>query len=367
MKNDWEPGGKKVSKKASRNKRSTGMNRNKFLSVFLAVVMLAAIPASVAFAAPGTSTLGTGTIQSISIDTTATPTTVIVTLLDGAGLAQKVTISLETAVEMGLVTPATVTPVPGGILTFPGNLTGIVSTDVLVTDPVTGISSLTVTLTDATTVSLNLSDALALGLISTTVNSAMIGTASVIDPTLILASTTYTKVVSMLGNYFGATLGVTFDQFAAYQAAGFGYGVISQAAWMASQLGGTVTLDQILTAKSTGDYSGLVLPGGVTVTNWGQLRKLVLTDPHQNLGQIMSGKAAPLPAVTTATTTTTVSTASKGNGNSNGNANSTGNSSTTGNSSSTGSSISNSTGNGNGNSNGNGNGNSNGNGNGPKK
>lgn len=356
------------------------MNRNKFLSVCLVVVMLAAIPASMAFAAPGTATLGTGTIQSINIDTSVTPTTVIVTLIDSAGLAEKVTISLETAVKMGLVTAATATSIPAGILTFPGGSTGTVSTVALATDSVTGITSVTVTLTDLTTVSLSLSEALALGLVTTTVDSTKIGTSTVIDSTTILNSTTYNKTVTNLGNYFGPALGVTFDQLAADFAAGYGYGVITQAAWMTSNLGGNATLlNQILTAKSTGDYSGIVLPGGVTVTNWGQLRKLALTSPHQNLGSIMSGKATPLPTPTatatattnTATTTTTTSTtsiASNGNGNSNG---TTGKSNSTGNSNGTSNGNGNSngtTGKSNGTGNGNGNGNSgNSNGKGPKK
>lgn len=85
---------------------------------------------------------------------------------------------------------------------------------------------------------------------------------------------------------------------------------------MTSNLGGDGTLlQQILTARQTGDYSGLVLPGGATVTNWGQLRQFAISNPHQNLGRIMSGKATLLPTATAATTPTT----SNGNGNGHGN------------------------------------------------
>ncbi|MGD0752888.1 MAG: hypothetical protein ABSA23_15960 [Anaerolineales bacterium] len=286
--------------------------------------MLATIPAIVAAAAPATSTVGTGTIQSISIDTKSTTkvTTVDVTLMDGAGLAEKVGISLETAVKMGLVITAVNIAGIGTNVTLSSTLSGFVNNLVLVTDPGTGITSLSVTLTDASSVvhvvSLDLSDVLSLGLVTATVDTTKIGTSIAIDPTVILNSTTYSKSVTNLGNYFGPALGVTFDQLAADFAAGYGYGVITQAAWMTSNLGGNATLlDQILTAKSTGDYSGLVLPGGVTATNWGQIRKLVLTDPHQNLGSIMSGKATLLPTPTAIATTTT--TTSNGNGNSNGN------------------------------------------------
>jgi hypothetical protein len=303
------------------------MNRNRFLSVLLAVAMLASIPVMVS-AAPATSTPVNGTILSISpvTDPTTKVTTVIVDLLNGAGLAEKVSISLDTAVKMGLVVPAINTLIIGTSVNLSSTLSGVVNSLVLVTDPLTGITSQTVTLTDLSNVvhvvSLNLSDALSLGLITTTVDTTKIGTPIALDPTVVLASTTYNKTVTKLGTFFG-TLGVTFDQLAAYQAAGFGYGVITQAAWMTAQLGGNAALlDQILVAKSTGNYSGLALPGGATVTNWGQLRKLVLTNPHQNLGSIMSGKAAPL--VAPVTTSTTASNANgkgnnKGNGNGNGN------------------------------------------------
>ena len=311
------------------------MTRNKIFSIVLIVTMLAPIPVFRTLAAASTSSLGAGTIQSITIDTNPTTmiTTALVTLLDAAGLAQTVRISLETGLTMELVAPNEALIGKNILIEDPldptKNVTGSVKSLVLVTDPLTKITSLTVTLVNASNidqvVSLDLTKALLLNLIST--NTTKIGTSIVIDPLLILESTTYSKTVSNLGSYFGASLGVTFDQLAAYRKAGFGYGVITQACWMATQLkGDAVLLDQILAAKKTGAFSTIVLPDGKTAANWGQLRKLTLTDAHQNLGSIMSGKATPLPTqIATATAIPAIPPSHQRNGNDNGNGNSNGN------------------------------------------
>ncbi|HLO30350.1 MAG TPA: hypothetical protein VK249_14495 [Anaerolineales bacterium] len=83
----------------------------------------------------------------------------------------------------------------------------------------------------------------------------------------------------------------------------FGFGVIAQALWMSSNLGGgTANTDlagEILIAKKTGDYSQIQLPDGFTwpndtaPTNWGQFKKalkaLNTENDKQNLGVIVSG------------------------------------------------------------------------------
>lgn len=323
------------------------MKRKILIPIILIVVLLTSIQVVNAHAATGTSTPGTGTILSIKVETDPTTkiTTVIVNLLDGAGLAQQVRLSLQDAIDMGLVTiPPSMTAV-GQSITVPNTdplnptLTGVVNSLVVETDPVTKAITvkvtLTVTLADLTTevheVSLSLPEALTLGLVSITPDAAKIGTSVVIDPTKILDSTSFTKLTTQIGTYFGSALGVTFAQLEAYQKAGFGLGEITDACWMAFQAGGDATLvDQILTAKKTGDFSTLVLPDGKTASNWGQLRKVLLTDKHQNLGIVVSGRATPLPTPTAVatevpvTTTTTSSTApvhGNGNTNSHGNGN----------------------------------------------
>lgn len=290
------------------------MTRNKIFSFVLifamAAALFAAIPASIAQAATGT--LGSGTILSISLvkNPKTSKATGLVTLLDEAGATQKISISLETAITMELVIPNAKMVGKDVVIKDPLNpkmvlTSGVVDSLVFVTDSLTKISSLKVTLTDASdveqVVSLNLSKALSLDLISP--NLEKFTTSIVIDPADILKSTTDVKGITTLETYFGTALGVTGDELAAYKAAGFGYGEIAQACWMATQLSGDAALlDQILMAKQSGDFSGLVLPDGATANNWGQLRKAVLTDPHQNLGQIMSGHATPL-AITTPTET----------------------------------------------------------------
>jgi len=310
------------------------MTRNKILSIVLIVAMLAAIPVSLAHAATGTSVLGTGTVQSITFDTdpVTSITTVLVTLLDDAGQAQKARLSLETAITKGLVIPNAAMNDQLVVITDPTITSGNVKNLVFVTHSLTGITSLTVTLTvtladssfEDRDFNLDLATALLQNLIST--NTAMLDTPIVIDPLLILESTTYSQNVTILGTYFGTALGLTDDQLAAVKEAGFGYGVIAQASWMATQLKGNATLlDKILAAKSTGDFSTLILPDGTTAANWGQLRKAVLTDPHQNLGRIMSGKADPLTTSTTTTTTSTTSAATQGHGKGNSNGHRNGN------------------------------------------
>ena len=329
------------------------MKRNILIPIVLIVVLLASIQVVGAHAATGTGTPGTGSILSITVDTNPTTkiTTVLVNLLGSAGQAQQVRVSLETAIIMGLVIVAPSTTAVSQPVSIPNTdpknptfvLTGSVKSLVLGTDPVSMAFTLTVTVTDASNVdhvvSLDLLGALSLGLVSITPDATKIGTPVVIDPKKILESTSFTQMTTKIGAYFGPALGVTFAQLAAYQKAGFGLGEITQACWMAVQAGGNATLlDQILTAKKTGNFSALVLPGGKTASNWGQLRKLLLTDPHQNLGSIMSGKATPLPTPTPVATvvpvTTTSSTApvhgngntnSHGNGNGNGNGHGNGN------------------------------------------
>lgn len=146
------------------------------------------------------------------------------------------------------------------------------------------------------------------------IDETKVGTEVVINPSYIIDSASYGKVLSKLGAFFSASLGVDFATLQAYKDAGYGYGVITQACWMATQVGGDAsTLEQILAAKLSHDYSAIVLPGGTTPTNWGQFRKAVLTDGKQNLGQIISGKVS----TTYTTTVTSNNNGNHGNGNSN--------------------------------------------------
>lgn len=303
------------------------MNRNKIFPILLIIAMLAAFPTSTVLAATGTSTLGSGTILNISLNTDPVTkiTSEVVTLLDDAGASQKITISLESAITLKLLIPNAAmigqpVVIPDPLDPSKVFLSGTLGSLVFFTTPTTQITSLSLIVIDAAgldqTASLDLEPAVALKLISP--DPTMIGTPIVIDPTLIIKSITLVKGTTALETFFGTALGLSGEELAAYKAEGYGYGEIAQACWMATQLGGDAALlDQILTAKQTGDFSTFVLPEGAVVTNWGQLRKAILTDPHQNLGQIMSGHADPL-VITAPTAPTTPSTMVQGNGKSHG-------------------------------------------------
>jgi hypothetical protein len=385
--------------------RSLDMSKIRVFTIVLLIAMLAAFPIGNALAATNSATIGTGTIVNITMVTNAGVTSIMVDLLDSNGLAQTVTVSLGTAIGLGLVitnaasiaTEATLTDINTALTTI-GTVNGMDFDDPLVptslivnlsptpldvvidaltaqtfsptfvvVDPVTYFMTAVdpadfltdVTLTDVNTlvvttgtvtsitvddlasttstvtvnltpdptpfdVTIGLEDAVSNGFLI--VNTAMVGESIVIDPSLVLDSTTYSNVVSRLGTFFGSTLGIDFATLAAYHDAGYGYGVISQALWMATNMeGDAATLDAILQAKLTGDFSAL----STTATNWGQFRKEALSSGKQNLGQIMSGKADPVTTTTETTTTSTSTTDTKknnGNGKSNGNSENHGNS-----------------------------------------
>jgi len=103
-------------------------------------------------------------------------------------------------------------------------------------------------------------------------------------------------ISKILASFFCGDLGTSYDDVQALHEAGFGFGEIAQACFMALKLDGTGELcADILYAKQSGDYSGLTLPEGVAVKNWGQLRKAVLDHGPKNssnLGSIVSDKAS---------------------------------------------------------------------------
>jgi|GEM_PF-1433005 len=368
------------------------MSKLKGFTIILLIALLAILPVGKALAANNSTTIGSGTIFNISLVTNSGFTTVKVDLLDSNGMAQTISISLETALSLGLVIPnsasvntvvtlidmntnltttgivnglvlddpllptsmiVNLTPSPVGVVidattaqTFvppfvnvdittgymtavdpivvfmdPVTLTDMntfvtttgMVTSIIVDDLASATSTVTVTLTPDPTpldVTISLEDAVSNGLLI--VDKTLIGEMIVFDPTLILDSATYSNVVSRLGTFFGSWLGIDFATLEAYHEAGFGYGVITQSLWMATNLGGDAALlNAILQAKLTGDYSALT----TTATNWGQFRKETITSGKQNLGQVMSGKAT-LPTEETTSTTTTTKT-NNGNGNSN--------------------------------------------------
>jgi hypothetical protein len=213
-------------------------------SILLALVLAVSLvgPAAAQTATPGTPI--TGQVQSITVTTDAATgvTTVTVALTDAGGTTQTVNLSVETATALGLVTA----------------------------DPATG---------------------------QPVANTTQVGSQVSIDPATVIPVTPAEEpqhpVGSALADFFADVAGVDYDTIMGYHEEGAGFGVIAQALWLNMELGGdATTLDAIMRAKLTGDYSAIVLPDGTTPQNWGQFRQALLKDKENgkhNLGSVMSG------------------------------------------------------------------------------
>jgi hypothetical protein len=207
-----------------------------------------------------------GTIQSITTETVNGVTTVIVNLLTEGGATQAVSLSVDTAVSLGLVA----------------------------VDPTTNV---------------------------VTPDTTKVGQIVEIDPTPVTPDEQPTDepvnpIAAILAKFFGVEPAVVQG----YHDDGYGFGVIAQAMWMAKGLGdgsegALVDAGLILQAKKTGDYSAFSLPDGSTPTNWGQFKKAMMGKDKKNLGIIVSGHADP---TTDETGTQTLQGNGQGNGNGHG-------------------------------------------------
>jgi len=209
-----------------------------------------------------------GVVQSVTLETdTAGTTTVLVayTYVDSAGAQQTATsrLSVEAAASLGLVT----------------------------TDPATN---------------------------TTTVNDAATGSTVTIDPGAVIPDpvteeTPQHPVGSALSDFFSDLLGVDYDTIMEYHSDGTGFGVIAQALWLTSEMGGgTDMFTALLDAKKSGDYSAITLADGSTPSNWGDVVKSL--KKGDNLGSVKSGHADSSASDTTSDTTSAKQ--SGGNGNS---------------------------------------------------
>lgn len=178
-------------------------------------------------------------------------------------------------------------------------ITGIVE-DVIV---VAGASTVSVVLMVggvSQTVQVSVADAVTLGLVSVdpvtgavTVNETAQGSEVTIQPEMILPPAEVVNqhpVAEAVAEFFD----LDYETVMGFHEDGNGFGVIVQACYLSYQLTGDASLcGDILAAKKSGDYSAFTLPGGTTVTNWGQFKKAVteIKNPHNNLGGIKSGHA----------------------------------------------------------------------------
>jgi hypothetical protein len=228
------------------------MFNTKSIAAILLVITVLFAQAGIVLAAPPTqeTTPISGTIEDIQTETDSNGvTTVLVTLMDDQNVTQTVRISLDTAVDLGLIQTDPDTGEP-------------------VLDPDTG---------------------------KPLVVEGLAGQMLEIDPTLVIPDETAEEesvhpIAALLAAFFGED-GSVID---GYHDDGFGFGVIAQALWMSQNLNGDASLTgDILLAKETGDYSALTLPDGSTPANWGQFKKAVL-EKKNNLGVVVSGQADPL-------------------------------------------------------------------------
>jgi len=218
---------------------NTLMTKTKvFIGIILTVIISMAQVGAV-FAAPvsQTATPINGAIQSITLesDPTTGVVTVIVDVMNAGQVSQKIRLSQETGSTLGLL-----------MLDGDGN-------------PV--------------------------------INEAALGKTVEIDPATVIPEQEKKQhpVGNALATFFSDLEGIDYDTIMAAHENGVGFGVIAQALWLTSELGGDSQLFQdLLYAKEHNDYSAFsdFTEDGTTPKNWGQLRKALLD--KKSLGGVMS-------------------------------------------------------------------------------
>ncbi len=229
--------------------------KQKILVGIVMIVALLALQTGAAFAAPAAqATSITGVVQSVTQSTDSSGKPIfVVTVLETGGTTQTVQVSPQTAIDLGLVTD-------NGDGTY--TIVSPLPTDVK------------------------------------TIDSSMIFS----DP-CVLPTDANQPVGAALTSFFCKNLGVDYTTLQDLHTEGFGYGEIAQACFMAEALGGDATMcSDILMAKQNNDIASLVdklglqPPEGTKITNWGLLKKYVLSAYAKNtvnLGGIMSGRTDP--------------------------------------------------------------------------
>ena len=216
------------------------MRKAKFIVSLLLATLVMFLQVGGVFAAPvlSNSTPVIGIVQSITLETDSATgvTIVIVDLIDNSQLVQRVRVSQEKAIELGLV--------------------------VLNGDGKPGI------------------------------NNLVLGKEVEIDPTNVIPEQEENQhpVGNALATFFSDIQGVSYESVMSMHEQGVGFGVIAQTLWLTRKLDGDVEIFQtIVNAKQTGDYSAFILEDGTTPKNWGELRKLIL-DKENNLKIVKSNQ-----------------------------------------------------------------------------
>lgn len=180
-------------------------------------------------------------------------------------------------------------------------LSGTVQSITLESDPTTGVLTVLVNLMDVNqvtqTVRISQETAMQLGLIlldgdgNPTINEPALGEVVEIDPGAVIPDHQEPRhpVANALATFFSDLQGIDYDTIMSAHQDGVGFGVIAQALWLTSQLGGdSQTFQDLIYAKQHNDYTAFsnVTDDGTTPKSWGQLRKALLD--KKNLGQVMS-------------------------------------------------------------------------------
>ena len=121
-------------------------------------------------------------------------------------------------------------------------------------------------------------------------NKALVKTVE-IDPVTVIPETKEHEhpVANALATFFSDIEGIDYDTIMAAHENGVGFGVIAQGLWLTNELGGDSQLFQdLLFAKEHNDYSAFsdFTEDGSTPKSWGQLRKALLN--NKSLGLVMS-------------------------------------------------------------------------------
>ncbi len=180
-------------------------------------------------------------------------------------------------------------------------ISGTVQSITLESDPTTGVVTVVVNLVDldqvSQTVRVSQETAIELGLVlldgdgNPVINELALGETVDIDPTTVIADQQEPQhpVGGALATFFSDIEGVDYDTIMSAHKDGVGFGVIAQALWVTSELGGDSQLFQdLLYAKLHNDYSAFrdFTEDGTTPKSWGQLRKALLN--QKSLGIVMS-------------------------------------------------------------------------------
>lgn len=206
--------------------------------ILIAIILFVQVGGVFAASSIQTSTPISGTIQSITLETDATTgiTIVIIDIIDNDQITQRVRISQETAIVLGIV--------------------------ILNSDGKPGINNV------------------ALG------KPIEIASADMIPA----REESQHPVGSALATFFSDIAGIDYASIMEAHDQGMGFGTIAQTLWLTRKLEGNAEVfETLLKAKQSGDYSAFVLGDGSIPENWGQLKKAILANNGNNgVGVIMS-------------------------------------------------------------------------------